>query len=336
MRAGLCLFFLLGGCSVEESPAAAPTRQRCDCLEGQVCSNGFCGWLLDTGVTTVDAGNALDAGLAPDAFDASLEVDAGWAFDAGLEVDAGWPFDVGVEVDAGLAVDARTSLPDVGGQDAEEADRGTIDADSPADVGVRLDASPSDSGMHPDAARSDSGSQTIDAGTSDAGQRPDAGGASLVYDLAGFVLSNSEAAQQRFEIPAGTQLRAGEVLLLVRDADRAGFERDLGHPLPANVRYLSTRAAAQGAPIINGGERWRLNAPDGRAVDGPTIAGAAGRAYLRNASPAGQASSWSEVADNARSPGASAVLGPGLWISGWADASGSGRFVFEYVQLSAQ
>jgi hypothetical protein len=150
------------------------------------------------------------------------------------------------------------------------------------------------------------------------------------------VLSNSEAAQQRFEIPSGTELRAGEVLLLVRDADRLAFEVDLGRPLASNVRYLSTGAAAQGAPIINGGERWRLSAPDGRVVDGPTIAGAAGRAYSRTAAAAGQVSSWSEVADNARSPGAAALLGPGLWISGWADASGSGRFVFEYVELSAR
>jgi hypothetical protein len=123
---------------------------------------------------------------------------------------------------------------------------------------------------------------------------------------------------------------------LVRDADRAAFEADLGHPLGANVRYLATGAATQGAPIINGGERWRLSAPDGRVVDGPPIAGAAGRAYLRAAGPAGQASSWSDVTEGARSPGQAANLGPGVWISEWADASGSGRFVLEYVELSAQ
>ncbi len=157
-------------------------------------------------------------------------------------------------------------------------------------------------------------------------------------ELGGFMIENREHAPptQVSVLPAGTRLHPGQRLVLARDATRAAFESFWGVTLGVDVVFLSTQASTSGVPIINGGERWALVSPLGALVDGPTLAGQAGLAYRRvTAGGAGAASTWSEGPSDDAAPGAPSPTGlaPGLQVLQWADATGAGNFVYEFVEL---
>lgn len=347
-----------------------------DCAQGLVCVQGECVGMVDAGqvpvsldavaqesmdssspdgapqgddaaVTEADAELVADAGTAGDP-DASLPDvegprDADPAHDAVVVLDAAAPdaaapdaFAPDASAPDALALDATAldaSAPDAFAPDAAARDAAAPDAfapdasardasapDATLDAGVPLDASVLDSGVPLDAGA------PLDAGT----PQP--------LDLSGWVLVNTEdqPPTQTYTFPAGTTLRRGEVLLIVRDASRAEVEAEWGRSLASSVVVLRAGARTRGAPIINGGERWALRDATGTTVDGPTAAGQAGFVYQRTAAAAGVATSWSERAEAAFTPGVAdgPALGPGVWITEWADASGSGRFVFEYVELA--
>jgi len=265
-----------------------------DCAPDEVCVSGRC--------VVPDNGGPRDATPGPSAGDAAPVV-----LDASPR-------------DADAAQASFDALP--GGADALPS---APDASTPAhDAGLFV----------PDAGRvvPDGGVPAADASASDAG-RADGG---RRIDLSGWVLSNSEApATQLVTLPQGTVVEAGQVLLIVRAAVRAELEADLGAALPSSVVVISSDARTRGAPIINGGEQWTLSDASGAIVDGPTILGSEGRSYHRLGADPGASSSWSDLADTSRTPGITeATLGSSPWISEWSDALGTGRFVFEYVEIA--
>jgi hypothetical protein len=207
------------------------------------------------------------------------------------------------EPDAGVIEDAgfEDATPIV--EDAEVAEADATITDSGFDAGVSLDATPTDRTTGPS------------------------------YDLSGCVLVNLEVpTSQRFEIPAGTMLRPGEVLILVRSATRAELEAELG-PLPTTTQVISTGATSVGAPIINGNESFALEAPDGRMLDETTTVGRAGFDYQRDATGA-----FVEGPEDAATPGIApaGLSSPTPMITEWTDRSGTGQFRFELVEISYQ
>ncbi len=89
-------------------------------------------------------------------------------------------------------------------------------------------------------------------------------------------------------------------------------------------------------PAINGDEVFSLASADGEVVDGPSAALEAGASLQRVDPSASGAAGWSSVSDGNADPGQGAVPGPGHegpFISEASDASGSGSFVYEFVEV---
>jgi beta-lactamase superfamily II metal-dependent hydrolase len=154
-------------------------------------------------------------------------------------------------------------------------------------------------------------------------------------DLSGWRLVQS-AASYTFTLPAGTVIPDNGYVIVGRNATKAAFETFWGVTLGSNVVYIN---ANDGMPVINGDETFTLQNAGGTTVDGRTIAMAssAGRSYQR-ANPcasARKASSWTNVPDSSANPGsgAAAGCGTGVVINEFSDASGTGNFIYEFVEL---
>jgi hypothetical protein len=130
---------------------------------------------------------------------------------------------------------------------------------------------------------------------------------------------------------SGISLSPGQVLVIGRNATKAEFEADWGVSLGANVVYFNNANQNGGVPVINGNETWALLSPSGTILDGETEPGATGKSYQRT----GGTMLWSEVNDTEATPGTVDLpaTGVGLVISEWSDASGTGRFPFEFLEL---
>jgi hypothetical protein len=162
-------------------------------------------------------------------------------------------------------------------------------------------------------------------------------GSACNLDVSGWKLlqANSSAT---FTIPTGTKIPADGYLIVARDATKSGFETFWrgGTPLPANVVFVNSAGVL---PLINGSETYTLQNASGTTIDGPTIAmpSAAGSTLQRKdpCLAAGTASSWTTSAAGSATPGsgAGAGCGKGVVINEFADALGTGNFVFEYVEL---
>ena len=117
---------------------------------------------------------------------------------------------------------------------------------------------------------------------------------------------------------------------------KAQFEAFWGRTLGANVVYINSGDAM---PQINGDEQYNLYNAAGTRIDGQTIgmAASAGEALqrIRPCSGANKASSWSRAASTAATPGSGAVApcGKGVYIAEFSDATGTGNFIYEYVEL---
>ncbi len=164
--------------------------------------------------------------------------------------------------------------------------------------------------------------------------------AGVPLDLAGFRLEQT-GGEAALTFPAGTAIPPGGLLVVGRAASRAEFEAFWG-PLDPEVVYLNglSLAGEPGFPIVNGGERYRLVDAAGAAVDpaaGTLPAGAtpSGRAYVRDAT---DGTGFTALDDPVRSasPGRFEGVAAGtgrLVITEFADAPGSGSFIFEFVEL---
>ena len=133
-------------------------------------------------------------------------------------------------------------------------------------------------------------------------------------------------------------MAAGDYLIISRSASQAAFEDYWGVTLGDNVTFVNSGDVL---PQINGDETYTVKNGSGTVVDGPTIAMTSGE-YMSRSAPSGAANdenSWStgsNTVGGSVTPGSGQSIGQistGLYISEVSDASGSGNYIFEYVEL---
>lgn len=153
-------------------------------------------------------------------------------------------------------------------------------------------------------------------------------------DISGWTVTQANATVV-YTIPAGTVIPANGYVIIARDATKAAFQTFWGVTLGSNVVYLTTAGAF---PQINGSENYTLK--NGTTViDGPTIStsSSAGQSLQRKdpCLAANLASSWNVVVSTSGTPGSGAGAGcaKGVVINEFSDATGSGNFVYEFVEL---
>jgi len=145
------------------------------------------------------------------------------------------------------------------------------------------------------------------------------------------------ASDRTFTFPDGTLFGPGDVVVVGRDAALADFEAFWGVTLGANVTYFD---GDDDWPNVNGGETYELDDQDGAAVDGPTIALDEGHCYARVSSELdpGDPASWTalDAAPGQATPGSGpdAPGEPGLHVTELCDATGTGAYVYEFVELT--
>lgn len=183
-----------------------------------------------------------------------------------------------------------------------------------------------------DAAANVGSSATVSVTVSNGGTTPPP---SSSVDVSGWRLVQANAAYE-FVLPTGTSIPADGYLVVGRSADKASFETFWKTTLPTNVVYVNSGGSM---PVINGDETFELRNGSGTNVDGPTIAmsATAAKSVQRTdpCSAAGSASSWNILADTSGTPGsgAGAGCGGGVKINEFSDATGTGNYVYEFIEL---
>ncbi len=176
-------------------------------------------------------------------------------------------------------------------------------------------------------------------------------------DISGYIVHQANSTRT-IQIPANTTLSEGDYIVIGRNATKAQFEAHWGVTLGANVTYLNsvseavtvsgTPSSGGEFPTINGkqgkdatGETYRIANLSGGTVDGGTIpmANSGGQNLQRKSADAaaGVGASWAIA-----TPGPSATPGSGMTVTGnraglvvseFSDATGSGNYVYEFVEL---
>jgi len=130
----------------------------------------------------------------------------------------------------------------------------------------------------------------------------------------------------------------GGYVVIGRKADQAAFEKTWGVTFDKSVVYLNSKDKGM---TINGDETFTLKDKDGKVVDGPTIK-LAKDGNLQRKVPVGDAGSdksWKAGAGTAgKDPTPGSGQGkvspsPGIYISEFSDSTGSGKYVYEFVEL---
>jgi hypothetical protein len=163
------------------------------------------------------------------------------------------------------------------------------------------------------------------------------GGGGGGLDIAGWRIDQRNSTNS-FTLPAGTQIPSGGYLIVGRDATQIAFEAFWrgGAPLPSNAVYVNSGGAL---PVINGDEDYALYNAAGTRKDGFTIKmPASALSTVQRKDPclaAGKSGSWTITASANATPGSGAGTGcaKGVVINEFADAAGTGNFVYEFVEL---
>ncbi|HYO78997.1 MAG TPA: Ig-like domain-containing protein [Thermoanaerobaculia bacterium] len=148
--------------------------------------------------------------------------------------------------------------------------------------------------------------------------------------VGGWKVTQANSAYE-YLLPSGTTIPADGYLVIARAADKAAFESFWGVTLPANALFLNSGGAM---PVINGDEHYSLFNGTGALADGPSaqFSASAGTA-LQRVDPCG--TSWNSAALTAANPGSGAGggCGGGVKLNEIADATGTGNYIYEYVEL---
>jgi hypothetical protein len=154
-------------------------------------------------------------------------------------------------------------------------------------------------------------------------------------NIGGYTIVQANAALT-YTIPAGTTIASKGYVIVARNATKAQFQTFWGVTLAANVVFLN---AADTMPQINGSETYTLRNAAAATIDGATVAMAsAGGETLKRINGCGAANlaaSWTRTASTTGNPGtgAPAACSKGVYISEFADALGTGNFIYEFVEL---
>jgi hypothetical protein len=156
------------------------------------------------------------------------------------------------------------------------------------------------------------------------------GGGGSTADVSGWKLTQANSAGT-YTIPAGTVIPADGYLVVARQADKAAFQTFWGVTLPASVLFLNSGGAM---PVINGDETITLSNAASVVVDGPSAPmPAAGARTMQRTDPC--SSTWNALMETSSNPGsgAGAGCGTGAKLNEVSDASGTGNFVYEFIEL---
>lgn len=149
-------------------------------------------------------------------------------------------------------------------------------------------------------------------------------------DLSGWTVVQT-GSDRTFVLPEGTVLPAGAVLVIGRDASRGAFEQYWG-ALAEDVVYVDSEDSF---PAINGDETFAVRDPSDAVVDGPTPSLDNGQSLTRTDVAA--AGSWTSSGEGDADPGVGHAFAgtSGVFLTEVSDASGSGSFVYEFIELQA-
>lgn len=209
----------------------------------------------------------------------------------------------------------------VGSTSADDASTGQPGLDtedtSPNDTDGGSEGSDTDETSSSGTAGEDSGSSTGEPPADD-------------VDLSGWTLEQANSART-FTLPNNTLVPAGGFVVVGRNASRAQFEAYWGL-LGDDVVYLD---AGDEFPAINGDETFTLRDDGGAVVDGPTPAIQAGDTVRRD--DLAEAGTWTVADEDGADPGSGHPDpgAPGVFLTEASDATGSGNFAYEFVELQA-
>ena len=138
-----------------------------------------------------------------------------------------------------------------------------------------------------------------------------------------------------YTIADGVAVEPGAYVIISRDSDKDSFEGFWGIMLPSNVIFIN---GDNNFPSINGDETFTLYDSSDNIVDGPT--GLPMESYctvqrLLSTSDPTLPESWSINPDSFATPGSGAVGDgtAGLVINEYSDASGTGNWRYEYIEI---
>lgn len=161
----------------------------------------------------------------------------------------------------------------------------------------------------------------------------------LSVDLSGWQLVQTSA-DRTYTFPKGTLVSPGGYIVIARKSSKSTFETFWKVTLGSNVVYID--ANDKGGPSINGGETFTLKDATGKVIDGPTIKLEKGsKANYQRKLPvgkAGDAASWVTAGQDpgTTTPGTGQKGTAGQstpYISEFSDASGTGAYVNEFVEI---
>ncbi|HYC61361.1 MAG TPA: Ig-like domain-containing protein [Thermoanaerobaculia bacterium] len=156
------------------------------------------------------------------------------------------------------------------------------------------------------------------------------GGGGSSADVSGWKLTQANAAGT-YTIPAGTVIPAEGYLIVARQADKAAFQTYWARTLAANVVFLNSGGAM---PVLNGDETITLSNASSVVVDGPSGAMPATAARtMQRTDPC--TSAWIALVESSSNPGSGAGAGcaGGVKLNEVSDASGTGNFIYEFVEI---
>ncbi len=153
-------------------------------------------------------------------------------------------------------------------------------------------------------------------------------------DVSGWTITQANATLN-YTIPAGTVIPSKGYLIVARNATKSAFQTFWGKTLASNVVYINS---GDTMPQINGSETYTLYNASGTKVDGTTVAmDTSGGSTLqrKTCGTVGTETTWSRLAWTSANPGTGGITtcGKGAFISEFADALGTGNYVYEYVEI---
>ena len=155
-------------------------------------------------------------------------------------------------------------------------------------------------------------------------------GGGSAADVSGWKITQASSTYE-YVLPAGTSIPADGYLVVARQADKAAFQSFWGVTLGANVTFLNS---AGGMPVINGDENYTLRNAASVVVDGPSAAQPSSAARsIQRVDPCG--ATWSTVLESSANAGsgAGAGCGGGVKLNEHSDASGTGNYIYEFIEL---
>jgi len=143
------------------------------------------------------------------------------------------------------------------------------------------------------------------------------------------------SSEKRYIIPENTEIKPKNYLIIARDSNKTNFEKFWGVSFSSNVIFIDSDNSF---PSINGDETFILKNDSNTTIDGPT--GLPLITYhtierINTTYDSTLESSWNVSADNYATPsfGAKGNGSAGLIINEYSDASGSGNWRYEFIEL---